>query len=422
VRRYAVLLVIALFLAGAYVLQPHGASLAAAPAFASPPPNALEILWSDYCARTSDPLCATATSTPTPSPSPTAIPTPSPTPTAAPPSPTPTPTASATAIPTPTPAPTPTPSPATGGFILISRADLMALPTSGAAWGGVLTQAAKTPNVNLADLDADGDVVTLAKALVYARTGNAARRTEVIAALDRARASGVDRALELARGVGAYVLAADLIGYRDPVFVTWAGAQRTRAVGGGPATLTECAQLRPNNWGTWCRSSLLIIDIYVGASTNLDLAYFRGYLGDRSIYAGFKYGDLSWQANAAAPVGINPVGATKSGHSIDGVLPDDQRRAGSFSWPPPCENYVAEALQGTTLEAIVLARAGFPSWTWSGSAIGRAVEFKYTNACSFVGDDSFIPFVTDHVYGTHHAASPPSQPGKGSGYYDWLFQ
>jgi hypothetical protein len=39
--------------------------------------------------------------------------------------------------------------------------------------------------------------------------------------------------------------------------------------------------------------------------------------------AGFKFGDLHWQADPSKPVAINPKGATKNGHLIDGVLADD---------------------------------------------------------------------------------------------------
>ena len=69
--------------------------------------------------------------------------------------------------------------------------------------------------------------------------------------------------------------------------------------------------------------------------------------------AGFEYGDLSWQADPTKPVGINPVGAKRDGHSIDGVLPDDQRRSGGFVWPPTKENYVWEALQGAIAQAVI---------------------------------------------------------------------
>jgi len=66
-----------------------------------------------------------------------------------------------------------------------------------------------------------------------------------------------------------------------------------------------------------------------------------------------------------------------AGHeSIDGVLPDDQRRAGGFTWPPQKENYVWEGLQGAVVQAEVLHRAGYDTWNWSDKALLRAVTWE----------------------------------------------
>jgi hypothetical protein len=105
-------------------------------------------------------------------------------------------------------------------------------------------------------------------------------------------------------------------------------------------TLINTHEIRPNNWGTHAGASRVATDLYLGDKADLAKAaqVFKGWLGDRSAYAGFTYGDLAWQADPSKPVGINPKGATRNGHLIDGVLPDDQRRAGGFSWPPQQEN------------------------------------------------------------------------------------
>ncbi|HET8778138.1 MAG TPA: hypothetical protein VFN76_10795, partial [Candidatus Limnocylindria bacterium] len=59
-----------------------------------------------------------------------------------------------------------------GDFILVSRARLAALPTSGAAWDSLKRTAdAAAGSPNLADNSQDNNVKVLAKALVYARTG-----------------------------------------------------------------------------------------------------------------------------------------------------------------------------------------------------------------------------------------------------------
>jgi hypothetical protein len=46
------------------------------------------------------------------------------------------------------------------------------------------------------------------------------------------------------------------------------------------------------------------------------------------------------------------------GYDIDGVLPDDQRRAGSFAWPPPKTVYAGARFKAFLATAIILDRAG----------------------------------------------------------------
>ena len=38
---------------------------------------------------------------------------------------------------------------------------------------------------------------------------------------------------------------------------------------------------------------------------------FKGWLGDRSSYSAFSYGELWWQCDPTKPVGINRAGCTR---------------------------------------------------------------------------------------------------------------
>lgn len=373
------------------------------------------------------------TSTATPSPSP--LPTPSETPSAQPssststspsvtpstpatPSPSPSPTSSPT--PPPTPSPTATAGPA-GSFI---GPEVANLPTSGAAWTALKSWADKSvASPSVSDQDDPDNVITLAKALVYARTGTESYRTQVIDALKRVQSSSIDRALALGRELGAYVLAADYIGYRDPAFVSWVSRMRTVPTSGGPATLVKCMEQRPQNWGSWCTASVVIADLYLRDDAGLQRAItvFRGFLGDRAAYAGFTYGNLAWQCDNAKPVGINPE-CVKQGVDIGGVIPDDQRRQseGGPSFPViACENYVHEALQGITLTATILSEAGYDPWTWSDRAIVRSFVWLYRNDCPATGDDTGNVHAVNHYSGSTFEEKP-ANPGKGWGFQDWL--
>jgi PKD repeat protein len=309
--------------------------------------------------------------------------------------------------------------------IWTSATELAALPTSGAAWNSLLAEANRatgTPDVSNQD---DGtDVRVLAKALVFARTGDASYRTQVIDACRRAigtEAGG--RTLALGRNLVGYVLAADLVGLPaadDAAFRAWLQLCLTETLDG--KTLRSTHEERPNNWGTHAGASRAAVAAYLGDTAELARCaqVFRGWLGDRSSYSGFVYGDLDWQADPTRPVGINPRGATKNGHSIDGVLPDDQRRSGGFSWPPPKENYVWEALQGALAQAVILHRAGYDVWNWQDQALLRAVRWLHEQ-CGYPaeGDDTWQPHVVNHFYAASFSAPVPSSPGKNVGWTDW---
>jgi len=276
--------------------------------------------------------------------------------------------------------------------------------------------------VNLADQDDSNDVRLLAKALVTVRTGGDLRPVyDALAAVPGTEDGG--RTLALGRNLLSVVLAADVSGYRDPGFVSWLrGVLRENLDG---MTLISTHENRPNNWGTHAGASRIAADLYLGDGGDLGraAAVFRGWLGERGAYAGFSYGDLAWQSNPNAPVGINPVGATIDGHSVDGVLPDDQRRGGGFSWPPSKENYVYEALQGALLQAELLSRAGYPAYDWSSQALRRAYTWLH-NQASFPadGDDRWQMPLVNARYGTGFPASGGGSMGKNFAFTDWLYR
>ena len=316
-------------------------------------------------------------------------------------------------------------------YIWISPAELAVLPASGPAWDNVKARADQSCGVpDLENQDSNVNVCVLAKALVFARTGQTVYRDGVVSAITDLVSSGTynGRALALGRELGAYVIAADLTDLQtydaglDGLFRAKITEFLTTPTTGGPANLIECHEVRPNNWGTHCGASRAAVAAYLGDTVALSRIgqVFKGWLGDRSSYAGFSYGELSWQCDPAAPVGINPKGCMKQSHSIDGVLPDDQRRGGTFSWPPPQENYVYEGLQGALVQAVLLDRQGYDTWNWSDQALQRAFQWLHTEAnYPAAGDDTWQPHLVNHFYGSSFPAPVPSSPGKNMGWTDW---
>jgi Alginate lyase len=282
---------------------------------------------------------------------------------------------------------------------------------------------------DISNQDDDTDQVVLAKAMVYARTGGATYRASVLAALKTALGTESDgRTLALGRNLPAYVISADLISLKtlDPSFDIGAFRPWLRSLLSKPLdgrTLVSTHEDRPNNWGTHAGAARAAIAAYLGDSTEMarTAQVFRGYLGDRSAYAGFVYGDLSWQCDPAMPVGINPTGCTKNGVDIGGVMPDDMRRGGAFAWPPAFTGYPWEGLQGAILQAELLRVAGYDAWNWSDRALLRAVRFLYDRVgWPAEGDDEWQPWLVDRRYGTAYRGPAPARTGKNFGYTDWF--
>jgi len=316
--------------------------------------------------------------------------------------------------------------------IWISRTALSALPMTGPAWDNVFSASRRpctSPHLN--DQNDSANVCVMAKALVYARTAEPSLRSEILGVLRLIASAGryQGRALALGRELSAYVIAADLIqlGELDPALdVAFRATIRellTTPTVGGPENLVACHEQRPNNWGAHCGASRAAVAAYLGDAAELARAadVFSAYVGEQKTHRGFVFGfDRSWQCDPFDPVGINPRGCLRRGHSLDGVLPDDQRRGGSFEWPPPHENYVYEALQGALAQAVILQRAGYASFQWGDSALLRAYDWLNTQArFPPKGDDAWETYVINYFYDTAYPPTVPVRPGKNVGWTDW---
>ncbi len=309
--------------------------------------------------------------------------------------------------------------------IWVNARELATLPISGPAWLALKKRADVVLGIPLiSDQTQGNNVAVLAKALVFARTGEQRYRLEVIDQCMQAINTELGgRTLALGRELAAYVIAAELVGLppdKNVIFRAWLRRTLTEPLDGESLRATH--ERRPNNWGTHAGASRAAVAAYLGDMVELQRTalVFKGWLGDRTAYAGFSFGELSWQCDGMRPVGINPAGCMKGGHNIDGVLPDDQRRGGMFAWPPLQENYVWEALQGAIVEAEILNRLGFDTFNWSNKALLRAVTWLYQqDAFPATGDDSWEPHIINFRYGSRFLAPVPTHPGKNMGWTDW---
>jgi hypothetical protein len=320
-------------------------------------------------------------------------------------------------------------------LVWISAGEVAGQPMSGEAWEDMKAAADSdlgTPTV--AEYNAVHDVNTLAVALVYARTGDEWYRQKAAAAIQAVigtEAGGL--AVMLSRNLLSYIIAADLIslqGYDpalDAQFRDWISAVRYTEFPDG--TMINNHEKRANNHGTVAGASRAAIAIYLDETEELarTAEVFRGWLGDRTAYAGFNYGadDMSWHVDPNQPVAINPPGAFKDGFPIGGAMPEEMRRGCPFQVPPCQTDYPWGGLQGALAQAMILSRQGYDVWTWQDQALLRAVYYLDSLEQQYggwwaSGDDTHLPWIVNFVYGTDFPTSP-ANIGKNMGWTDWMY-
>ena len=326
---------------------------------------------------------------------------------------------------------------ATGGTLAINQAELASRPTSGAAWQAMV-DVARGP-LGLADLTDQNNqhgVRVLATALVAARLDDVTLRAKaaagIMSAVGTERVGAGNSTLALGRQLSAYVLAADIIdlsGSNDSTFRSWLSAIRTKVLGGHSIwdSLVRTHEYSANNWGAFAGASRIAASLYLGDSADVAraAAVFRGFVGDRSAYAGFRpFGSdpLTWACSTSTATPINPP-CTKSGIDVDGAILEDISRGGSLRWPPgdSGQSYTLESLQGLVLQAELLSRAGYDSWNWSNKALARAA--KIVTRFSGWNDSSVsrhVPWLLNKRYGLGLPTTAAGM-GRGFGFTDWLY-
>ena len=327
--------------------------------------------------------------------------------------------------------------------IWATASDLALLPTSGAAWDNLLA-AANTPitSQNLAALDDVADQLCFAKGLVFARTGTASYRDQVVTSLTNLVNSGAygGRALELGRNLAGYVVAADLIDLPtfNPSLNTSFRAKilalRDVATTTAGLSIKQVHDQRPHNWGAMCGASRIAVDIYLDDSADLALAAntLKGWLGDQVAWDGFTWSNWYndgihryWTGDINDLVAVGPVGSTFNGNPMDGFLHSDMYRGcdgtgcNPAPWPPLFTAYPWASMSGVLTQAWMLSRQGYDPFNWSSQGIRRAHQYLYWldgqfgtwygPARSSPGYDNGHPWVVNKVYGTSYPAVTPTR-------------
>jgi hypothetical protein len=337
--------------------------------------------------------------------------------------------------------------------IWIDRDELMALPTSGAAWEKLLSDARANPgSADIADMHSNHDVYTLAAALVCARTGEYCTKARQ-GVLDAIGTENSGRWLEVGRNLGSYVIAADVLGLRadgDPDsdgtrVEAWIEGWLTKRL---PDNITGKYRgfgpfLSAANAAAQEGFAFTAVAAYVGDEAALQRAWdaFRTFACDtdapdpENIYLDKVVLD-GWAHDDRAPCAINPAGSTKvvpSGlrgagqvHRIDGSLGGDMRRGGEYQRDPGYTQYPWVGLEGFVPAAVILDRMGYPAFEVSDRAVLRTHEYLWFLRTS-TGDQTWFDGIrarevvqlVNHAYGTSFPVNRVVGSGRTVGYTDW---
>lgn len=326
-------------------------------------------------------------------------------------------------------------------YIIISRAEFMALPTSGAAWDSVKSRADAAATPNLCDQNNKADVNALAAGIVYARTGDAAYRAKAINLINAAMASQRDgcgnAVLAMGRQLGGYVLAADFAGYRDPVFTSWLAMILDREIGGHSRwhVLRFAAYDTASNWGVHALTSTTVSDIFLNRTSDIEkdwrtfASYGVPYGGNFNKASSYneQWSCFPTVTSGKLPVAINPgarmiddvlTPCVRLGVNLDGAPVEDSSRSsfGSFS------TYIHESLQGYAVMAQLWNRTGRDGWGVNDRQVCRAAQFG--DRAGKLNDSSvsyFVAHMANKFCGLSLPTRTPTAGGRMFGFSDWLF-
>lgn len=290
----------------------------------------------------------------------------------------------------------------------------------------------------------DWPVSVLVGALYGQRTSNSAMITKVKAALELAVGTdGGARALGIGRKMPAVVIAANIVNHHTTRFDNWlktAIVDGTREGHGhtgplGTATsVRETAAQSPANWGGMCRGLVAAIAVHTGwVALAQDVARWHlRYLGINNGYEGLAWkrvsgdpcGYSNWHINGCGTkYGVNPPGSVRDGHDFSLIMPEDQRRGGSYngSWPPVVENYVRGMMGALLIGDVIMTRAGLIPPRAANNAVKRGSTFAiYSGEGS--DDDLWQKPILRNLYGAtgpNYAGPAGEGIGKPMAFTDW---
>ena len=333
-------------------------------------------------------------------------------------------------------------------YILMPRAELMALPTFGPAWTYLVeTAGSDWPAPDINDQNNQTDTLAFAAALVFARTGDQALRTKARdAIMDVIPTFEPDRlgpGLGPLRQTAGWVLAADLVKLDGSDRATF-GAFLQRILSEPTGThsrwdsVVKAHNDSANNWGAWAGAARIAATLYLGLDVSEAANTVRGFLGDRTFWSDFNGqkdalspGAAKWACNPTREE-FTPVNGEciVAGLNLDGAVPVDISRGGGIPPSLPTATgvmYSLETLAGYSLQAELLYRNTDPDiYEFQSQALRRMADF--VSRIETAGGPGWnpgrvqnhIPWILNRRYGNRYP-TVPAEYGRSFGFTDWLY-
>jgi hypothetical protein len=339
------------------------------------------------------------------------------------------------------------------GGIWASPSRLRQLPTSGAAWDKLVSDAARDPGLaDISNQDSNHDVYTMAAALVCVRNGQycTKARDGVLSAIGTELSA---RWLAVGRNLTGYIIAADLLDLRADGVSTSAGTRVETWIEGWltkqlPDNNTGVLRgFEPFKWGANAAAQEGLTYTAVAAFLEDDWALERAWDAFRTFTCDPSAPDREninldpavadgWTHNNVAPCAINPIGTTKvvpagvsgagSTRRIDGALGGDMRRGGTYQWVPAYTQYAWVGLEGVVPAAVILDHAGYPAFDVADRAVLRTHEYLW-HLRTQTGDVRWfdgirareIIHLVNAAYGSSFPLAQVVGAGRTVGYTEW---
>jgi hypothetical protein len=319
--------------------------------------------------------------------------------------------------------------------------ELGLVPMEGAGWESLVTTVrGDLGDVDLSDQNSRSAGRTYGAALVYVRTGEAEYRDKVVAQLRRLpdaktpprRGGRYGGVLSVARQLSGYIMAAELVGYRDDEFAAFVDDIRDREIGGHGRwdAINATSEDSANNWGTWALATRAAASTYLDDQADIEqvASIFRRYTGESTEFEGWRPSndfDPGW-ACTDPYVGINPAWC---GDRAGAVVEDISRSSGSY---PDIDQvgigYSWEALSGAIVVAKLLHLAGYSDvYEWGDRALLRAAEFIHSHrdvSGSYPprhDHEQHVPWAINQAYDVDLGPVNDAGSGWAFGFTDWTY-